>query len=105
MFLIENKVDLLDNEEEEDAGQQEFATSNEFCGCFRTSSKTGLNISESMEFLIKTIIKRMEDIVSKGNEVFTTERKSITLDPEKHSPKAAAKRKKEFWWMLLKLQI
>ena len=94
-LLVENKVDLLDNAEEEDATLQEFATSNEFCGCFRTSAKTGLNISESMEFLIKTIIKRMEDMASKGNEVFTTERKSVALDPEKLSPQTAAKRKKD----------
>ena len=46
-----------------------------------------------MEFLIKTIIKRMEDMASKGNEVFSTERKSVALDPEKHSPAFAAKRK------------
>ena len=95
MYLVENKVDLLDNAEEEDPGLQEFATSNEFRGCFRTSAKIGLNILESMELLIKTIIKRMEDMASKGNEVFTTERKSVALDPEKHSPKAAAKRKKD----------
>ena len=48
-----------------------------------------------MEFLIKTIIKRMEDMASKGNEVFTTERKNIALDPEKYSPQTAAKRKKD----------
>ena len=35
-LLVENKVDLLDNAEKEDATLQEFATSNEFCGCFRT---------------------------------------------------------------------
>ena len=48
-----------------------------------------------MEFLIKTIIKRMEDMASKGNEVFTTERKSVALDPEKHTQTAATKRKKD----------
>ena len=49
-----------------------------------------------MEFLIKTIIKRMEDMQSKGNEVFTTDRKSVALDPEKHNQAAAAaKRKKD----------
>ena len=37
----------------------------------------------------------MEDMASKGNEVFTTERKSVAFDPEKHSPQAAAKRKKD----------
>ena len=48
-----------------------------------------------MEFLIKTIIKRMEDMSSKGNEVFTTERKSVALDPEKHNQTATAQRKKD----------
>ena len=94
-LLVENKVDLLDNQELECPELQQFAQNGEFCGCFRTSAKTGVNISESMEFLIKTIIKRMEDMASKGNEVFTTERKSVALDPEKHSPQAAAKRKKD----------
>ena len=73
----------------------QLATSNEFCGCFRNSAETGLNISESMEFFIKTNIKRMEDMASKGNEVFTTERKSVALDPEKHNQAAATKRKKD----------
>ena len=49
-----------------------------------------------MEYLIKAIIKRMEDMQSKGNEVFTTDRKSALLDPEKHSQaEAAAKGKKD----------
>ena len=93
--MVENKVDLLDDGALEDAELQEFAKNGEFCGCFRTSAKTGVNISESMEFLIKTIIKRMEDMASKGNEVFSTERKSVALDPEKHTPAAATKRKKD----------
>ena len=42
-----------------------------------------------MEFLIKNIIKRMEDMSQKGNEVFTTERKSVALDPQKHTETAA----------------
>ena len=49
-----------------------------------------------MEYLIRNIIKRMEDMQSKGNEVFTTDRKSVALDPEKHNQAAnAAKRKKD----------
>ena len=94
-LLVENKVDLLDETDLENSELQEFAQKNDFCGSFRTSAKTGVNISESMEYLIKAIIKRMEDMQSKGNEVFTTERKSVALDPEKHSPQAAAKRKKD----------
>ena len=37
----------------------------------------------------------MEDMQSKGNEVFTTDRKSVALDPEKHNQAATAKRKKD----------
>ena len=95
-LLVENKVDLLEEQDVECPELQEFAQQNEFCGSFRTSAKTGLNISEAMEFLIKSIIKRMEDMQSKGNEVFTTDRKSVALDPEKHNQAAAAaKRKKD----------
>ena len=94
-LLVENKVDLVDNQEIECPELQEFAQNGEFCGCFRTSAKTGVNISESMEFLIKTIIKRMEDMQSKGNEVFTTERKSVALETEKHNQDATTKRKKD----------
>ena len=58
-LLVENKVDLVDFEE--DPSLQEFAKKYEFCGAFRTSAKTGYNVSESMEYLIRNIIKRMED--------------------------------------------
>ena len=94
--MVENKADLLEGDVENDPELKEFATNNEFCGCFRTSAKTGLNISEAMEYLIKNIIKRMEDMQSKGNEVFTTDRKSVALDPEKHNQTATtSKRKKD----------
>ena len=95
-LLVENKADLLEGDAENDPTLQEFANSNEFCGSFRTSAKTGLNISESMEYLIKNIVKRMEDMQSKGNEVFSTDRKSVALDPEKHNQQAtASKRQKD----------
>ncbi len=85
----------MDNPEDDITSLEEFAKENQFSGCFRTSAKTGLNVNESMEFLIKNIIKRMEDMSSKGNEVFTTERKSVALDPEKHNQTATTKRKKD----------
>ena len=68
--MVENKIDLLDGDAENDPELQQFAQDNGFCGSFRTSAKTGVNITESMEYLIRTIIKRMEDFESKGNEVF-----------------------------------
>ena len=36
----------------------------------------------------------MEDMSSKGNEVFTTERKSVALDPEKHNQAVLQKERK-----------
>ena len=83
-LLVENKADLLESEDQDEQSLKEFAQNGEFCGCFRTSA-----------FLIKTIVKRMEDMQSKGTEVFTTERKSVALDPEKHNQTATAKRKKD----------
>ena len=93
-LLVENKIDLLDEGNENDPELENYAQSNGFCGCFRTSAKTGVNISESMEFLIKNIIKRMEDMSQKGNEVFTTERKNVSLDPQKHNEATTSQRKK-----------
>ena len=37
-------------------------------GAFRASAKAGININESMEFLIREIIKRMEGMASEGNQ-------------------------------------
>ena len=94
-LLVENKVDLLDGDSENDQGLTQFAKDNNFCGSFRTSAKTGLNISESMEFLVRTIIKRMEDMYSKGgNELFNTERKSVTLEPERHYQATNSRKRK-----------
>ena len=59
---MENKADLLDDEKKDDPELNEFANKNGFDGAFRTSAKTGLNINESMTFLISNIIKRMERI-------------------------------------------
>ena len=48
-----------------------------------------------MEFLIKNIIKRMEDMKEKeGKEVFSSGRATVELDPEKHNENYCAKRKR-----------
>ena len=43
-----------------------------------------------MEYLIKEIIKKLEDINSK---VIENSRQSVSLDPDKHSKDAEGKRK------------
>ena len=95
-LLVENKVDLLDDPNAEHSTElDEFAQNNDFIGSFRTSAKTGFNINESMSFLIKKIIERMENMTSKNLDVFSTERKSVALDPDKHSEVAQRNQKKE----------
>ena len=46
-----------------------------------------------MEFLIKEIIKRLEEINAKGGE--GNNRQSVALDPDKHNKDTDAKRKQE----------
>lgn len=95
-ILIQNKVDLLPEEEQDNIEElQKFSDDNGFNGCFRTSAKTGKNIAESMEFLIKEIIKKLEELNAKGNEELNKNRDSIALDPEKHSKEADLRRKNE----------
>jgi 50S ribosomal subunit-associated GTPase HflX len=95
-ILVQNKVDLLPEEEQDNMDElNDFSQKNGFTGCFRTSAKTGKNIAESMEFLIKEIIKRLEEINAKGGENFNKDRQSVALDPDKHNKEADAKRKKD----------
>ena len=90
-----NEVDLLDPEETENMENlKKFAQDNNFNGCFRSSAKTGQNISESMEYLILEIIKKMEEIASKGTDGYVNDRQSVTLDPDKHNQEADQKRKR-----------
>ena len=85
-IIVENKSDLIEENEKENHEKEikEFAENNGFIGAFLTSSKTGENVNESITFLLKAIIKRMEDMPNKGIEVVTTERKSIPLAPNSH---------------------
>ena len=73
-LLVENKIDLLEDLDDGKENLNKFAKDNDFCGCFRTSAKTGFNIKESMDFLIKLIIQRMKDIKELNvEETFTRE--------------------------------
>ena len=86
-ILVETKSDLLEPDVVDDTtALKEFAEKNEYDGCFRTSSKSGTNIKESMDHLIFKIIERMEAMeAGEGKDVFTADRKSVVLDKEKHT--------------------
>ena len=76
-ILVENKIDLLDDIEE-DPTLEEFVKMNDFSGGFRVSSKTGKNVNEAMDYLIKIIIKRIEDFEEKNLNIEIQD-KNITI--------------------------
>ena len=86
---------MPEEEQDNDEELKKFSEDNGFNGYFRTSAKTGKNIDESMSFLIKEIIKKLEELNSKGSDELNKDRGSVPLDPEKHNKEADQKRKKE----------
>ena len=85
--LIRNKVDLLENEDNNDDEEQmkEFCEKNNFLRYYKTSAKTGINIDEAMNFLISTIIDKMESLSQSGSKPFEKDRKSMVLQSSKHT--------------------
>ena len=85
-ILIRNKIDLLENEDNNDDEEQmkEFCEKNKFLRCFKTSAKTGTNIDEAMNFLISNIIDKLEALVQSGTNPFEKDRKSMVLQSAKH---------------------
>jgi hypothetical protein len=90
MILLENKCDLESNLSETEQDFISFANKNKFIGSFRTSSKQGININESMNFLITHIIEKLEAIYSNpnnaNNEVREERKNNVVLDKKKQTP-------------------
>ena len=86
-ILIRNKIDLMENEDNNDDEEEmkDFCEKNKFLRCFKTSAKTGTNIDEAMNFLISTIIDKMEALVQSGTNPFEKDRKSMVLQSNKHT--------------------
>ena len=86
-ILIRNKVDLLENQDNNDDDEQmkQFCQEHSFLRCFKTSAKTGTNIEESMNFLISTIIDKMVKLAESGSNPFVNDRKSLVLQSSKHT--------------------
>ena len=95
-ILVENKIDLLPDDDHYDPTFEEFYKNNGFTKGFRVSSKTGENVDEAMKFLIKTIIKRNETYLEKIDDIcdnLSGDRKVI-IDFENHDePETKTKRK------------
>lgn len=83
-ILIENKIDLVTKDvSSDDSKLKEFSDKYNFISSFRTSAKTGENINEAMEYLIKYIADKM-DMNPKDSESFDKQTNSIVLQNDKH---------------------
>ena len=89
-ILLRNKIDLLENEDNNDdeAQMKEFCEAHSFLRCFKTSAKTGTNIEEAMNFLISTIIDKIDKLAESGNNPFVKDRGSLVLDNTRHKENA-----------------
>lgn len=93
-IIVENKVDLISEEDKNKTHElKEFCDKYNFVGFFRTSAKMGINVNESMEYLLDRIVTRI-DMTSKDGEI-PLERKSVSLDSNRHIPVAISEREKK----------
>ena len=69
-FLIENKIDLVDEDTKKDISElSEFSQSNNYSGFYRTSAKTGENVDFIMDSIIAYIINKLEEYTKEGNTI------------------------------------
>lgn len=81
MIIMENKCDLLGDENDYDKGIEElksFSDNNNFLGAFRTSALNGYNVENAINFLVDDIINKIEN--NQNNNAHNT---SIKLNETK----------------------
>ncbi len=86
MIIMENKCDLLGDENDYDKGIEElksFSDNNNFLGAFRTSALNGYNVENAINFLVDDIINKIEN--NKSNNTHDT---SIKLNETKEEQKS-----------------
>jgi small GTP-binding protein len=86
MIIMENKCDLLGDENDYDKGIEElksFSDNNNFLGAFRTSALNGYNVENAINFLVDDIINKIEN--NKSNNTPNT---SIKLNETKEEQKS-----------------
>ena len=77
-FLIENKIDLVDESTVKDISElSEFSQNNNFSGFYRTSARTGENVDYIMNSIIEFIINKLEEYLKKGE---TTEKRASLFE-------------------------
>ena len=89
IFLLQNKIDLLTQDELKDELKDEtliknFAVNNDFTSYMRTSAKMKIGIDETMDAFLSAIIEKVIKYEKDSNTpVFSSERKSIALENPK----------------------
>ena len=86
MIIMENKCDLLGDENDYNKGIEElksFSDNNNFLGAFRTSALNGYNVENAINFLVDDIINKIEN--NKNNNTHNT---SIKLNETKEEQKS-----------------
>lgn len=86
MIIMENKCDLLGDENDYNKGIEElksFSDNNNFLGAFRTSALNGYNVENAINFLVDDIINKIEN--NKSNNTHNT---SIILNETKEEQKS-----------------
>ena len=81
MIIMENKCDLLGDENDYNKGIEElksFSDNNNFLGAFRTSALNGYNVENAINFLVDDIINKIEN-----NKSNNTHNASIKLNETK----------------------
>ena len=87
-ILIGNKIDLIKTEENKKIIEEKtknICNNYGFMNYFLTSAKEGINVNESMQYLLDHIIERFEKFCEDNNQEFGQKRKdTLKLDNEKH---------------------
>ena len=88
-LLIGNKIDLIEDDEDKkkiEEKTKEMTKNFGFLKYFLTSAKEGINVDESMKFLLEYIIERMVDFCNESGVEFGQKRKdSIKLKDIKNT--------------------
>ena len=82
--LVQNKIDLIEEKKDLDEIEnktKELAEQNDFIKYFLTSVKENVNVEETMNYLIRNIIDRLEVYAKNGGDIFNEQRRrsNITL--------------------------
>ena len=88
-ILVGNKIDLIKTEENKKIIEEKtknICNNYGFMNYFLTSAKEGININESMKYLLDHIIERFEKFCEENKQEFGQKRKdTVKLNNEKHA--------------------